>query len=159
MCTVYFLTPSVSRNGVSLFFSLILLIPSLTLSLSLSLSLSLALSLSVSLCSLPPSCHFLNHFILYSKRCVPVSLLLPLSLVTLCRYFFLVFLILPPPHYLSFCLPLFLSYSLNPLSTLSLSLPLSISLFFSSLMSFLRQYFITTLKDVSSLLYYFLCLS
>ena len=49
----------------------------------------------------------------------------------LCRYFFLVSLILPVPHYLSFCFPLFLAYSLNPLSSsLSLfSLYLCVSLF------------------------------
>ena len=47
---------------------------------------------------------------------VHVTLLLPLSFVTVCHYLFLVFLILSFPRYLSFYFPLFLSHSLNPLS-------------------------------------------
>ena len=119
-CLSFYLSSSLS---LSLF--LCLCPPPHTLSFSLSVSFSVSLFFA-SLKS------FLNRFYSYFKRCVHVSLLLLRSLVTVCRYFFLVFLILPVPHYLSFCFHLFLSHSLNPLSnSLSISLSLSLSLSFS----------------------------
>ena len=143
MCSCYLITPFLilpPPHYLSFWLPLFLSHSLHPLSNSLSLSLSLSLSsLSLSLLSLPHII-FETIFHKYSKRRVHITLLLPMSLVTVCRYFFLVFLNLPLPHYLSFCLPLFLSFSLNLSLFRSLSLSISLSISVSLLLSTFRLF-------------------
>ena len=76
--------------------------------------------------------------------------------LTVCRYFFLLFLIPPLPHYLCFCLPLFISlfaipfnlppHGLPPPPPPSLSLSLSDSDFFINLSKYIFPFILRTIS-------------